>query len=101
MVAGGRSALAAVLGGAETQTQRGGQTRVLTYSPRTIQDDMDWLEELLEQAVPVNPRLKHGEFHGQTALIWAVRCGNLPATEMLINAGADPFIPDEKYRDAW
>mmetsp|Transcript_35944 Transcript_35944/g.90658 ORF Transcript_35944/g.90658 Transcript_35944/m.90658 type:complete len:672 (-) Transcript_35944:174-2189(-) len=65
------------------------------------QDDMDWLEELLEQAVPVNPRLKHGEFHGQTALIWAVRCGNLPATEMLINAGADPFIPDEKYRDAW
>ncbi len=62
---------------------------------------MDEVETILKGDVNVNGRVPDAEFPGQTPLVWAVRLGKFRCVELLLENGADPFIPDDKHRDAW
>ena len=38
--------------------------------------------------------------HGETPIFYAARCQRLKTLELLINAGSDPGIKDDRRRDA-
>ena len=66
-----------------------------------MQDDVDGIEAAIAAGAPLNARLRDSEFPGQTPLVCAVRLAKTRCFTMLVQLGADPFIPDDKYRDAW
>lgn len=67
------------------------------------QDNAEDVEAAIEAGAHINGRVA-GETpadSGQTAVIKAVRLGCLEVLDLLMQKGADPYMKDDLFRDAW
>jgi ankyrin repeat protein len=55
---------------------------------------------LCRELLKINPRLDLGGAHGETPIFYAARLKRLKTLDLLIQAGANPSIPDRQGRDA-